>query len=90
MQDLNVDKLFKTTKLNLKGRAKEWFKILNPTPIDWTELQILIIQKYEGVDVNDIQMKFDAIKHEPKERAQKYFESLEKLFLKGKIQDAKQ
>jgi hypothetical protein len=23
---LNADKLFKITKLNLKGRAKEWFK----------------------------------------------------------------
>jgi hypothetical protein len=32
IQDLNVNKLFKTTKLNLKGRAKEWFKKLNPTP----------------------------------------------------------
>ncbi len=29
--DLNVDKLFKI-KLNLKGRAKEWFKKLNPAP----------------------------------------------------------
>ncbi len=80
MQDLNVAKLFKTTKLNLKGRAKEWFKRLNLTPIDWTELCILIVQKYEEIDVNDIWMKFDAIKQEPKERAQKYFECLEKLF----------
>ncbi len=54
MQDLNVDKFFKTTKLNLKRRAKEWFKILNPTPTDWTELRILIIQKYEDDNVNDI------------------------------------
>jgi hypothetical protein len=54
MQDLNVAKLFKTTKLNLKGRAKEWFKRLNLTPIDWTELCILIVQKYEEIDVNDI------------------------------------
>jgi hypothetical protein len=54
MQDLNVDKFFKTTKLYLKRRAKEWFKILNPTPTDWTELRILIIQKYEDDNVNDI------------------------------------
>jgi hypothetical protein len=53
---------------------------LNLTPIDWTELCILIVQKYEEIDVNDIWMKFDAIKQEPKERAQKYFECLEKLF----------
>jgi len=34
IQNLNVNKLFKTTKLNLKGRTKEWFKKLNPTPTD--------------------------------------------------------
>jgi hypothetical protein len=26
VRDLNADKLFKITKLNLRGRAKEWFK----------------------------------------------------------------
>jgi predicted component of viral defense system (DUF524 family) len=35
-------------------------------------------------------MKMDAIKQEPKERVQKYFERLDKLFRKGKIQDIKQ
>jgi len=30
VKDLNDDKLFKITKLNLHGRAKEWFKKLNP------------------------------------------------------------
>jgi predicted component of viral defense system (DUF524 family) len=35
-------------------------------------------------------MKFDAIKQEPKERVQKYFERLDRLFQKGKIQDAEQ
>jgi len=34
--DLNVDKLFKIAKLNLRRLAKEWFKKLNPTPTDWT------------------------------------------------------
>ncbi len=28
VRDLNADKLFKITKLNLKGRAKEWFRRL--------------------------------------------------------------
>jgi hypothetical protein len=36
VRDLNLDKLFKVAKLNLKGRAKEWFKKLNPAPLDWT------------------------------------------------------
>jgi hypothetical protein len=47
-------------------------------------------QKYENVDVDDIRMKMDAIKQEPKERVQKYFERRDKLFRKGKIQDVEQ
>jgi predicted aspartyl protease len=35
-------------------------------------------------------MKLDAIKQEPKERVQKYFERLDKLFQRGKIPDAEQ
>jgi hypothetical protein len=36
--DLNGDKLFKFAKLNLRGRAKKWFRKLQPTLINWTEL----------------------------------------------------
>jgi hypothetical protein len=32
IRDLNVDKLFKIAKLNLRRKAKEWFKKLNPAP----------------------------------------------------------
>jgi hypothetical protein len=35
-------------------------------------------------------MKMDAIKQEPKERVQRYFERLDKLFRKGQIQDVEQ
>jgi len=35
-------------------------------------------------------MKLDAIKQEPKEKVQKYFERLDKLFQRGRITDAKQ
>jgi hypothetical protein len=90
VRDLNGDKLFKIAKLNMRGRAKEWFKRLQPAPVDWTELRMLIVQKYGDVDADDIRMKLDAIKHEPKERVQKYFERLDKLFQKGRLQDAKQ
>jgi hypothetical protein len=34
VQDFNADKLFKIAKLNLRGRAKEWFKRLQPTRAD--------------------------------------------------------
>jgi hypothetical protein len=58
---------------------------LHPSLIDWTKLQILIIQKYGDVDANDIRMKLDAIKQEPKEKVQKYFELFDKLFQRGRI-----
>jgi hypothetical protein len=90
LRDLNADKLFKIAKLNLRGKAKEWFKRLQPTPADWVELRTLIVQKYGDVDVDDIKMKLDAIKQEPKERVQKYYERVDKLFQKGRIQDAEQ
>jgi hypothetical protein len=90
VRDLNANKLFKIAKLNLRGRDKEWFKKLQLAPTDWAELRTLIVQKYGDVDANDIKMKLDAIKQEPKKRVQKYFEHLNKLFQKGRIQDAKQ
>jgi predicted aspartyl protease len=90
VRDLNAEKLFKIAKLNLRGRAKEWFKKLQPGPADWAKLKTLIVQKYGRVDDDDIRMKLDAIKQEPKETVQKYFERLDKLFQRGRIPDAKQ
>jgi hypothetical protein len=90
VRDLNADKLFKIAKLNLRGRAKEWFKRLQPALADWNELRMLIMQKYGNVDADDIRMKLDAIKQEPKERVQKYVERLGKLFQKGRIPHAEQ
>jgi len=43
VQDLNVDKLFKIAKLNLRGRAKEWFKRMQPALVDQPELRIMIV-----------------------------------------------
>jgi hypothetical protein len=48
------------------------------------------VQKYGNVDVDDIKMRLDVIKQEPKERVQKYFERLDKLFQRGRIPDAEQ
>jgi hypothetical protein len=48
------------------------------------------VQKYGNVDADDIRMKLDAIKQEPKERVQKYYERLDKLFRKGRIPDVEQ
>jgi hypothetical protein len=53
-------------------------------------LRTLIVQKYGDVDADDIRMKLDAIKQEPRERVQKYFERLDKLFQKGRLLDVEQ
>jgi hypothetical protein len=34
VHDLNADKLFKIAKLNLRGRAREWFNRLQRVPAD--------------------------------------------------------
>jgi hypothetical protein len=48
------------------------------------------VQKYGDVDADDIRMKLDGIKQEPKERVQRYFGRLDKLFQKGRITDVEQ
>jgi hypothetical protein len=68
VRDLTPDKLFKIAKLNLRGRAKEWFRRLQLAPVDWAELRTLMVQKYGNIDADDIGMKMDAIKQEPRER----------------------
>jgi hypothetical protein len=62
VKDINDDKLFKIAKLNLHSQAKEWFKKFNPPSADWTILRIAIVQKLGDVDVDEIHVKFDAIK----------------------------
>jgi len=42
------------------------------------------------VDADDIRVKLDAIKQEPRERVQKYFERLDRLFQRGRIPDIEQ
>jgi hypothetical protein len=38
------------------------------------------VQKYGNVDVDDIWIELDAIKQEPKERIQKYYERMDEFF----------
>jgi hypothetical protein len=85
MRDLNAYKLFKIVMLNLRGRAKEWFRRLHLALTKWIELWTLIVQKYGDVDVDGIKMKVDAIKQESKEKVHKYFECFDKFFQRGKI-----
>jgi hypothetical protein len=46
------------------------------------------VSKYGNIDTDDIWLKLDAIKQEPKESVQKYYERLDKLFQWGETQDA--
>ncbi len=39
------------------------------------------------MDADDIRVKLNAIKQEPKERVQRYFERLDRLFQRGRIPD---
>jgi pyruvate-formate lyase-activating enzyme len=80
VRDLTPNKLFKIAKLNMRGRVKEWFRRLQPAPTNWIELRTLMIQKYGNINADDIRMKMDVIKQKPKERVQKYFERLDKMF----------
>jgi hypothetical protein len=80
VRDLNDDKLFKIAKLNLCNRPKEWFKKLNSPLTNWTILRIAIVQKFCNVDADEICVKLDAIKQEPREQVEKYFERLDKIF----------
>jgi len=90
VRDLDAVKLFKIAKLNLRGRAREWLRKLNPAPADWIELRTLILQKYGNVDDDNIRAKLDAIRQEPRERVRRYFERLDRLFRKGRTLDAEQ
>ncbi len=90
VRDLIADKLFKIAKLNLRGLAKEWYRRLQSVPTNWAELRMLMVQKYGNINADGIRMRMDTIKQEPKEKVQKYFERLDKLFRKGKIQDVEQ
>jgi hypothetical protein len=45
-------------------------------------------QMYGDVDFEKNQVWLDAIKQEPKQRVQAYYDKLEKLFARGKIKEA--
>jgi hypothetical protein len=49
-----------------------------------------MIKKYGNIDADDIRMKMDVVKQEPRKRVHKYFKRLDKLFRKGKVQDMEQ
>jgi hypothetical protein len=59
-------KFFKIAKLNLRGKAKDWFKKLQVTPTNWNEMKIDMEQKFWEVDMDEIIMKVNNLKQEPR------------------------
>jgi hypothetical protein len=55
------------------------------TFIDWQTMLL----KYGTLDKEEIKTKLDVIKQEPKQRVQGYYDIMEKLFTKVKLEDAK-
>jgi hypothetical protein len=60
--EYDEEKLFKIAKLNLHGKAKDWCKRLNLTPLDLQTLWILMMAKYEVYDGEELKVKMDGIR----------------------------
>jgi hypothetical protein len=53
---------FKIAKLNVHGKAKDWFKKFQPTLVDWNEMKIDMQQKFGDVDLDELWVKMDFVK----------------------------
>jgi hypothetical protein len=83
-------KLYKIGSLNLKTKAKEWFKKLVATPTTWQDMKATMLLKHVTIDKEKVKMKLDMIKQEPKQRVETYYDWMDKLFAKGKLKDVEQ
>jgi hypothetical protein len=62
---------------------------LVPPLEDWKALQVLLHLKYGVYDEDELKMKMDIVRQEPKQKVQLYYDMLEKLFVKGKNSNVK-
>jgi hypothetical protein len=83
-------KLYKIGKLNLRGKSKEWFKKLVGAPTTWQDMKATMLLKYVFDDKENIRVKLDMIKQKPKQKLQTYYDWMDKLFAKGKLEDVEQ
>jgi hypothetical protein len=86
--EYDEEKFFEISKLNLRRKAKDWYMKLNLAPLDWHTLQIQMLAKYKVFDGEDLKVKMDIIKQEPRQQVQNYYDRLERLFVRGRILDA--
>jgi hypothetical protein len=73
----------------LRGKTKEWFKKFVTTLADWPAMKVAMLLKCGIVDKEEVRAKLDQIKQEPKQKVQAYHNKMEKLFTRGKLEDAK-
>ncbi len=83
VQELDEEKLFKIAKLNLRRKAQDQYHQLDHIPYDQATLQALINHKYGIYDEDELRLKMDAMREEPRQRVQLYYDRLERLFVKG-------
>jgi hypothetical protein len=53
-------------------------------------MMVAMLLRYGTVDKEEIRVKLDKIKQEPKQRVQTYHDIMEKFFTRGKLEDVEQ
>jgi len=87
VKGINAKKLFKIGRFNLKGKLKEWFKKMAIVPINWQTMKTTMLLKYETEDKEEIKVKLDLIKQEPKQQVYGYYDKIGNLFTRSKLKD---
>ncbi len=87
---IDEQELFKIGKLNLRGKSKELYKKLAIAPIDQPTMKVVMLLKYSTMDKEEVWAKLDQIKQELKQIVQAYHDRMEKLFTRGKLEDAEE
>jgi hypothetical protein len=61
VKGIDEQKLFKIGKLNLRGKAKEWFKKIATNPTNWPTMKAAMLLEYGIVDKEEVRAKLDQI-----------------------------
>jgi len=62
VRGINEQKSFEIDRLNLKNKAKEWFKIFVIVPSNWPAMKATMFLKYGTVGKEKVKAKLDQIK----------------------------
>jgi hypothetical protein len=61
VRELDEEKLFKIAKLNLRGKARDWYHRIDLAPYDQVTLQALLHQQYGVYDEDELRFKMDTM-----------------------------